>query len=266
MRSCGRRLRANAIVLALTAAVILGGCAARTATESKGETAPRSPARLLKMTLDRSDQWRSLSAKIRLTITVHDTTASAKGHLLYMVGERYEVGFSRPYNRFLGNFYLTPDQFVYWDPNSAPMVFARDDTLLLNQLIPLNVPRWDPRDLLPVPISGRTGGFQVDSTRSESGDLEIIGSDSTSVHTLILDGPQGAVTRETVQRVGCDPLFKAYSGFRTLRGWPVATHVSCSDATGSVRFTWSLSSVVLEAEKRSARLPSNETGKSGKNP
>jgi hypothetical protein len=201
------------------------------------------------MTLDRSAEWRSASATIKLKVAVGDTSVTAPGHLLYAGGEQYEVGFKEPYNRALGTFYVTPAQIVYWDTKRTPDIYPGDDTVSIAQLLPIRLPDWNPRDLLPFPISGRSAGFQTDSVWFESKHSHVTGTSGKVTSTMALGGPDGAVSREIVRRSGYEPVFKEYWRFRTYKGWPVATRVSCSNESGSVKLTWSLSGILLDADK-----------------
>ncbi len=207
--------------------------------------------------LDRWVGWRSLTASVRFTLSTGDTTVTAKGHILYLLGERFELGFVKPYNRFLGNFYITPSQFVYWDVGATPHAFSAQDTVNLGQLIPIPVPNWDPRDLLPFPVSGRTGGFQPDSMRSEGKSLVIYGVGDGAAYRLNISKSTGLIEQEWVSRAGHEPMLKKYSKTRTMSGWPVAVRVTCTDESGEFALDWSLKGVSLEAEPY--HLPTDST-------
>ena len=189
---------------------------------------------------------------MKLKIRVDNESVVARGHLLYMLGERYEIGFTKPYNRFLGNFYVTPEQVLYWDTHASPRVFSLKDTVALGQLIPLDLPDWDPRDMLPFPVSGRTGGFQTDSVWTEGRQTRVRGSSDNVAYVLTLSGARRVMTEERLYRTGRDLLIKRYDRVRRIHGWPVATRVTCSNEDGSIRFTWSLGRVSLDAEEYSS--------------
>jgi uncharacterized protein YneR len=217
--------------------------------------APLSPEQALHTALDRYGDWISLSAGVKLRIRSQGEKIVARGHVLYIAGERYEIGFQKPYNQFIGTFYITPTQLSYFDTHDFPKTFNPEDSVDLSQLIPLVLPNWDPRDLLPFPVSGRTNGFQTDSIVTENGHSLVYGASQDVTYALTLDKENGAVAQELVQRGGRDLMFKRYDKFKMLHGWPVATRVVCTDKTGSVSFTWSLSGIQLRA--RDFHLPSD---------
>ncbi len=207
--------------------------------------------------LDRWVGWRSLTASVRLTVSTGDTTVTAKGHILYLLGERFELGFVKPYNRFLGNFYVTPTQFVYWDVGSTPHAFTPQDTVSIAELISIPVPNWDPRDLLPFPVSGRSGGFQPDSMHTEGDFLALYGVGDDAAYRLYISKATGRIEQEWVSRAGHEPMLKKYGKTRTLNGWPVTVRVTCADESGEFAMDWSLKGVALEAEPY--HLPSDST-------
>jgi hypothetical protein len=200
------------------------------------------------MTLDRAQAWRSFSSAVKLKITVGDTSASAPGHLIYGGGEQYDIGFKQPYDRLLGTFFITPSQVIYWDVNRSPRSFSNSDSFHMSDLVPINLPAWNPRDLMPFPISARTGGFQTDSIWFVGHSARASGSCDAVSSELVLGGPHGAVSREIVRRAGCEPVIKEYWRFRNIKGWPVATRVSCSNESGTVKLSWVLGGIELDAD------------------
>jgi hypothetical protein len=252
------------VVLALAGA-LLSGCAARTAL-SPYRQSPQLATLALHAVLDRSEAWRSLSARVHLKVTVPGTRLRAKGHVLFLAGERFEVGFVRPYDRFIGNFYVTPSQFVYWDLNVSPTVYGSTDTLTLSRLIPADVPNWEPRDLLPFPISGRTGGFQPDSSWRRGTMIYVAGRSDGARHTLALSADDGRVLEEVIERAGRDVMVKRFSKFAQIRGWPLARHVVCSDSSGESAFNWALSGISLDAADFQPDRLAADSSNTGANP
>ena len=227
-------------------AVLLGGCSAQSVLRKKNSP-PVTADLALHQSLDRFDHWTSLFARLKLSVSVHDTNFVALGHVMYLAGERYEVGFEKPYSRYLGTFYVAPNQFIYFDTHSIPTTYALKDTVSLSRLIPMGVPNWDPRDILPFPVSGRTSGFQVDSTRMDKDLSWVYGNGDRISYALAMSTRTGNVVQEMVQRAGRDLMLKKYERIKIIRGWPVATRVTCSNQAGDVHLTWGLSGVQLEA-------------------
>jgi hypothetical protein len=225
---------------------MLSGCASHSALSRK-ITAPVAPEAALRESLGRFDHWTSLFARLKLHFSVHDTSFTARGHVMYLAGERYEVGFEKPYNQYLGTFYVTPNQFIYFDTHNFPTTYSLQDTVILSRLIPMGVPNWDPRDLMPFPVSGRTSGFQTDSMRSAGNLTWIYGSSDRVSYALTMKGNGGAVVEEQVQRAGRDLVIKKYDHVKNVNGWPVATRMTCTNAAGDVRFIWSISGIRLKA-------------------
>jgi hypothetical protein len=245
MKICGRNWRVNrAAWFILGFLFLINGCATQRALWQGERNAPVTAATLHPW-LDRGTAWRSLSSEIKLKISAHDSSFSAKGHLLYLAGESYEIGFVKPYNRILGTFYFTPTQFLYWDVHGFPKVYTARDTVKLSDLIPLGLPNWDPRDLLPFPLSGRSGGFQPDSVWTDHGQTRIMGRTDESIYTLVFDA-DGKLSEEVALRHGRDPVYKRYQSIRTLKGWPISTKVTCRDAASQILFKWYLSGIQLE--------------------
>jgi hypothetical protein len=265
MKHCAARLSHRLCLLLAVTGLFFSGCAARTALRAYRES-PRLAALALHAALDRSEGWRSLSARARLKIAVPGTRARAKGHLMFLAGERYEVGFVKPYDRFIGNFYVTPAQFVYWDLRVSPTVYGSTDTLTLSRLIPAAVPNWDPRDLLPFPISGRTGGFQADTSWRRERTIYVSGRSDGARHTLVLSAGDGRVLEESIERDGRDRMIKRFSKTAQIHSWPVARRVVCSDSSGQSTFVWTLSGIALDADDfRPDRLAA-DTSKLGASP
>lgn len=246
MKPCVAKRLSKYCVAACIGLLLLSGCASQRAM--RGASAPSDPMISLAAYLDRWASWRSLNAELKLSVKTRDTGVSAKGHLIYLNGERYEIGFAKPYNRFLGTFYVTPTQLLYWDTMDSPTIFGLEDTARIDQMIPIMLPNWDPRDLLPFPISGRTAGFQPDSVWTMNGNQYISGS-ADNVHYQLTFSGKGRVEEETVRRDGRDPVVKRYRRIKMIKGWPVSTSVVCSDTSRESSFKWSLSGVSLDAEE-----------------
>jgi hypothetical protein len=198
--------------------------------------------------LDRWVGWKSLTTRVKLTYKSGDTTASARGHLLYLLGERFEIGFERPYDRYLGNLYVTPEKTIYWDVNSIPKVFSDNDSSTLSDVIHIPAPNWDPRDLLPFPASGRVGGLAMDSIWREGSHERVLIAGESSQHVLEISRSTGFIDKEWVMRRGREPVIKEFRKNRTMDGWPVPVKVTCTDTSGHFSLTWSLKGMTLDAE------------------
>jgi hypothetical protein len=245
-------LSAKAILLLVLGASILNGCTAG-ARLAKPSGEKWKPEEVVARYLDRWTAWTSLKTGIRVSIVTGDSSFAARGHLFYLLGERYEIGFSPPYNRILGNLYLTPEQVIYWDLQISPRVFNAQDTVVLSDILPIRIPNWDPRDMLPFPVSGRSGGFQTDSIW-QSGDYWLIRGNSTNaVYILTIAPDDGVIQHESVWRVGRDPIVKSYTHNRSLNGWPISKVVTCRDTSSSFELTWSLRGTSLDAVPFHAR-------------
>lgn len=264
MKHCGRSSSFNLLVFVGIAALLLSGCAASDVLRSRREN-PQFAAIVLHSTLDRWEQWRSLSARVKLKIRTSDANVRAHGHIIYLSGERYEVGFIKPYDRFVGNFYVTPEQFIYWDLKISPDVYGRNDSLLLSRLIPADVPDWNPRDLLPFPISGRSDGFQPDSIWESENGLLVSGLCGGAKHTLRISA-NGEIIQEIVERANYDPVVKEYSRYAHIHDWPIARRVTCMDITGTSLFTWTLSGIALDAVMFQPDIFMADTSNSGITP
>ena len=246
MRNSGRKLNRSGWAVIFLAAV-LAGCAASTRFHAPADNKDLA-ADVLHRYLDRWVGWQSLTSRVKITVSNGDTTVSARGHLVYMLGERFELGFERPYNRFLGNLYVTPDQTIYWNLNSVPQVLTTKDTTTLASLVRINVPNWDPRDLLPFPMSGRTSGLQPDSAWREDNRLRITATSEGVAYRMDVSMTSGCVEREWISRTGRAPLLKIYRRTRDINGWPVPVRVTCTDSTGRFSISWSLREVFLKSE------------------
>lgn len=251
MKVCGKKLRAD-IVIILVAAVGLFGCTA-TSYLSQAEQEQWTPELILHSYLDRWVEWESMSSEVKLTVQTGDSSFSARGHLLYLVGERYKVGFARPYNRILGDLYISPTHIIFWNPDLSEQVYAAQDTIVLSELLPVEVPNWDPRDLLPFPVSGRTSGFQIDSLWCDESYDYLSGYTDDARYLITIAPNRGTVISETISRSGRDPICKVYSKVKRQDGWPVALRATCYDSLSGFKLKWKLSGLDLEA--RSFRLP-----------
>jgi hypothetical protein len=237
-------------VLSVIAAAAVCGCAGGRAVRV-GSAASLSPADAVRRALDRWERWGSLSARVTFTVTTGDTTFKARGHLFYLLGERYEIGFVRPFDRILGTLYVTPERMIHWGSAGKPKSFGAADTVSLAELVPMTLPNWDPRDVLPLPVSGRVGGFQLDSAWTADGLSHVAGTAVGAAHVLTIGGTTNDVVGETVRRVGREPVIKTYARIRSLDGWPIATRVACSDTSGTFKLTWTLKGLLLDAAEPS---------------
>jgi hypothetical protein len=231
--------------LLIMAVAGLCGCASMKPHLSGDARIPSTLASL-QFYLERWSQWRAFSSDIKLAINTPETKGQVKGHLLCLSGERYELGFAKPYNQLLGNLYVTPEQLIYWDIHNSPKSFAIQDTVALTDLASLPMPRWNPRDILPFPMCGRTSGFQVDSVVNDAQVVCVFGRSNEAAYQLRFDR-QGRIVSEIVHRNGADLMMKSYSRFRKYRGWPIATRVVCEDSEHHTQFRWKIGSIQLEA-------------------
>lgn len=262
MRRCVRNLNLSISLIFLLAALLLSGCTAGGVLRLHRQD-PQFTALALHSVLDRWDQWRSMTAQVKLKINVPDAKVRAKGHVIFLTGERYEVGFVKPYDRFIGNFYVTPQQFVYWDLKVSPLVFGLDDSLSLSRMIPATVPNWDPRDLLPFPVSGRVGGFQPDSGWRRDNACYVSGLSNGARHTLKISADDGRIIEEIIERKNRDAIVKTYSKYLQRRNWPLARRVTCADPASQSTFTWTLSDIALDAEEFRPALFLADTSNTG---
>ena len=203
---------------------------------------------LLSRFLDRSGIWESFSCRVKLKLEIGDTTLSAKATLLYMSPEKYSLSFARPYNQVIGDLYITSQQLMYWGNSKTKLFFSASDTVHIPELIPMAFPDWDPRDLLPFPVSGRTAGFQVLSEQQDSlGQEWIHGECGKAKHDLRVDPYSGLIRAEYVVRSSTDRVRKTYSRYYSVKGWPISTRVTCEDESGRVKLTWSISKIDLKS-------------------
>lgn len=225
----------------------LSGCASSYYLRQPGVT-DWTVAQVLHRSLDRWVAWQSLYAEFKLTVSVGDTTASARGHIIYLMGERIEFGFRKPWNKFVGNFYVLPDRSMYWGTTVSPIVYGLDAPVTLEGLLPFPLADWDPRDVLPFPVSGRTAGLQPDSAWYEQGNWNVRAASAGVHHWLVLDTKNGDIDAEVVRRDGRDAVYKTYAGIKHVDGWSLPRTVTCGDSSGRFRLTWSLKSVRLKAQ------------------
>jgi len=226
---------------------------------------PVSNNELVSRFLDRSGIWQSFSCQVKMKLEIGDTTLAAKGTLLYMSPEKYSLSFARPYNQVIGDLYVTPQQLMYWGNGKTKLFYSETDTVHIPELIPMAFPDWDPRDLLPFPVSGRTAGFQVVSEHIDSlGSPWIQGECGQAVHSLNVNQYNGTIVSEKVSRCSTDYVNKSYRRYYSLQGWPVSTRVTCKDESGRVKLTWSLHKLDLKSpdfsfeEQNSSQLTPND--------
>jgi hypothetical protein len=244
MKPCAAKSLRNLAPLLVLGLLLSTGCASRALW--RGEPGKPLTAESLHPWLDRYLAWRSLSTPVKLQIIIPGDKFTAKGHLLYINGESYEIGFVKPYNRLLGNFYITPGQLVYWDVRGFPRMYGSKDTVRMSELVPIGLPNWDPRDLLPFPVSGPRQGFQPDSTWHDGGATYVTGGSGDATYTLKLNA-DGTLAEEVVNRPGFDVIRKQYQRVKIFKSWPIATRVVCSNASGDSRFIWSLNGILIDA-------------------
>jgi hypothetical protein len=208
---------------------------------------PIATREILSRYLDRSGAWQSFSSRVKIKIEIGDSSFSAKGILFYISPEKYSLSFGSPYNQVLGDVYVTSQQLLYWGNGKSQILFSASDTVHIPELIPIAFPDWDPRDLLPFPISGRTTGFQVINEGTDSlGKLRIHGECGPALHDLLLDADLGTISEESVTRHGTDSVHKTYKKNYSIQGWPISARVICTDTSGRVRLTWVLSDIDLK--------------------
>ncbi len=245
MKNFSLKSAVETVFSGLLVVIVLSGCAASHSV-SRSTASDRPTEASLHGFLDRWDLWNSYAAHMKLKLSVNDSTFKARGHILYLVGERYEVGFAKPYNQLLGNLYISPDQVVYWGANSSPAVYTANDTICLTDIFQTTAPNWNPRDLLPFPVAGRSAGFQVDSLDSGK-DLLVHGHSDDASYSLTITHRSGSVSTERIKRNGYDPVIKYYSRYQWINGWPLARRIVCQDTSGSVTLIWYLSDIALDA-------------------
>jgi hypothetical protein len=250
--------------IALLCCVLLIGCSSSYRVRTSGDQSV-STQEILSRYLDRSGSWQSFSSQVKMKVEIGDSSFSAKGILFYTSPEKYSLSFGSPYNQVLGDIYVTPEQLLYWGNGRSQMVFLTSDTVHIQELIPFTLPDWDPRDLLPFPICGRTAGFQVIKEATDSlGQRWVHGECGSALHDVLIDSEMGTIMKEIVARHGTDAVYKSYKRNRSINGWPVSTRTICTDASRRVRLTWVLSDIVLKgaefisgSEETSPLLPSD---------
>lgn len=227
----------------------LVGCASRALLKAP-EGGRWTAEEILHLHLDRSVAWESLFAALKVTLQVEDDRFSASGSFQYLAGERMGFQFRRPFRFVVGDFFLTPTEFIYWTPFASPLVIANLDTLHLAQLFPLDLPNWDLRDIMPFPLGGRSGGFQLDTVMI-SGDTYILcGRTETADHRLVASARRAEILREEVKRDGREPLIKTFRKYEMLQGWLVPVEVTCSTEDLRVCLIWKFHKPVLRALPR----------------
>lgn len=231
----------------LLVCIFFFGCAS-SLTRISTQEQPVTSNELLSRYLDRSGIWESMSCFVKVRLQVGDTTLAAKGTLLYMSPEKYSLSFAKPYNQVIGDIYVTPTQLMYWGNGQTKLFFTDKDTVRIPELVPLSFPAWDPRDLLPMPVSGRTAGFQVMQEFQDSLNQPWIeGECGSASHLLKVDPAKAIIDYEQVVRNGVAPIQKMYSKYYSFHGWPIPTRVICKDETGRVKLTWSISNIELKS-------------------
>ncbi|MBI5059087.1 hypothetical protein HZB60_04805 [candidate division KSB1 bacterium] len=239
-------LRSAALLVGVM--LLASGCAAGYYQRVSGVN-DWTPAQVLHRTLDRWVGWRSMSAQFKLRVQMGETKLAARGHLIYLIGERIEFGFRKPWDEFIGTFYVIPDRAVYWGTSPIPRVYGLSERIDLSELLGYPFPDWDPRDFLPLAVSGRTGGLQPDSVWETGSGYFVRATSDSVVHELTMSLKRGMVTAEVVRRAGRDPLYKRYDRQRTLQGWPLPTQVVCTDSLRTFTLTWALTGIDLDAQE-----------------
>jgi len=246
----------------LLLALLLTGCAS-TYRLMEPTMEPWTYAAAVQRYLDRWSHWQSLTAHTKLKVQIGDSAMTAKGSLIYIAGESYHVSFARPYNQVIGEFYMMPERMVYWGNDHSQLVFSPEDTVRLDELIPIGFPSWNPRDLLPFPVGARCDGLQIIEVRDDSlGRSMVVAESGGARYELALTKADGVIRRETVRREGMEPVFKSYQRTYSIDGWPISGRVICQDASGRIQLTWKLSSLELQAAPYahpSEPLPNGDT-------
>jgi len=240
--------RAAGLVLLLFTAL---GCAGRVALRAP-EGDRWSAEQILKLHLDRSIAWESLFAALKVTVEMNESRWSASGSFQYLAGERIGIQFRQPYRFVLGDFFLTPSEFVYWGPFTSPQVIGDLDTLHLAHILPLDLPDWDIRDLMPFPLGGRTGVFQLDTVAASGDTYTFYGRTDKASHRLTASARRGEILQERVEHDGREPLIKVFRRYEVCQGWLVPTEVACSTEDGRVCLTWKMEKPVLRTLPRSS--------------
>jgi hypothetical protein len=237
----------RSLLLLTLIAWTVGGCATTYYRRIAGVN-DWTAAQVMHRTLDRWVAWHSFATQFRLSVERGTDRVAARGHLIYLLGERIEFGFRKPWDRFIGTFYVIPDRTLYWGTSPLPQVYGLTEHVRLADILAYPFPDWDPRDFLPLPVSGRTGGLQPDSVWNDGAVTVVHGRADSVEYELRLSLVRGVVFAETVRRAGRDPLFKHYSDFKTMKGWAMPRRVVCTDSLGTFALSWSLSGLDLEAQ------------------
>jgi len=241
--------RIPAVIFLLT--VFLNGCASRAVLRAPEGNRWRAEE-ILHLHLDRSFAWESLFAAVKVTIELNESRWSAAGSFQYLQGERIGLQFRQPYRSVLGDIFLTPREFIYWPPFSSPQVIGEMDTLHLGGLFPLPVPDWDLRDLIPFPLGGRTGAFQMDTVMTSGERYILRGRTDVALHELVASPRRGEILKERVERAGRESLTKTFRRYVVRSGWLVPTEVACETDDGRFRLIWKMEKPVLRALPRSS--------------
>jgi hypothetical protein len=225
------------------------GCSSSNQLIKSGDY-PVTNQEILSRYLDRSGGWQSFSSRVKMKLEIGDSSFAAKGILFYISPEKYSLSFGSPYNQVLGDVYVTPEQLLYWGNGKSQVIFTASDTVHIAELMPFALPDWDPRDLLPFPVSGRISGFQVTSEDKDSlGRPWLHGECGPAQHDLMLNPETGTIVEESVSRNGADTVHKVYKRNRVINGWPIPARVICSDSSGRIRLTWVLSDIDLKGSE-----------------
>ncbi len=249
MKACGANLARSIATPLFLVLLLLNGCASRSLLQPP-QDGRWSAAEILHLHLDRSLAWESLFAPLKVTIEMKESRWSAVGSLQYLQGERIGLQFRQPYRSFVGDFFLTPEEFIYWPPFSSPQVTHDMDTLQLGRLFALDLPNWDLRDLMPFPLGERTGSFRLD-TAITSGDMYTLqGRTDATQHQLIASARRGEILQERVERSGREPLVKTFRHYVVRKGWLIPTEVTCTTEDNRFCLIWKMDKPILRAVPR----------------
>jgi hypothetical protein len=228
------------------------GCASHVALQAP-EGNRWKAEQILKLHIDRSSAWESLFAALKVTVEMNESHWTASGSFQYLEGERIGIQFRQPYRFVLGDFFLTPSEFVYWGPLVAPQMIRDLDTLHLSSLLPLELPNWDLRDLIPFPLGGRTGAFRLDTVEVSGDTYVLYGRTDGAIHRLTASARRGEILRERVEHDGREPLVKIFRRYEICEGWLVPTEVTCTTEDERVSLTWKMKRPVLRVLPRSSQ-------------
>jgi hypothetical protein len=241
--------RRTAAAFFLCACLLLSGCASRVLLQPP-QDGRWTANEILHLHLDRSVAWQSLFAPVKMTVEMNQHRWSVVGSLQYLQGERIGLQFRQPYREAVGDFFLTPEEFIYWPPFSSPQVIQDMDTLQIGRLFALNLPNWDLRDVIPFPFGERSSGFQLDTVIS-SGDMYTLeGRSEETEHQLIASARGGEILQERVERSGRESLVKTFRHYVARQGWLVPTEVVCQTDDNRFCLTWKIKEPVLQAVPR----------------